>query len=164
MARLLIIRSVGLQQLDKTLPAVRAAYPNHEIHVLTHAHAAEAVRSYQDVDHTHIYPYREGFSMFRPFREGGPWDVVIVPVGNLTGAGFFNVFLFAARFKSKTFAWVNLVESIQPFQKLGLLAKGIGQILYYVFALISTIILSPFLFILLPIMCIFLRGKPGENN
>jgi hypothetical protein len=94
--RLLVVRSVSFQQLDASLEAVRARFPSHAIDVLTHEHGRELAASYRTVDSVIVYPEPGPFTRgaWRP-PPGVTWDVVVVPVANLTGAGFANVFDFA---------------------------------------------------------------------
>jgi hypothetical protein len=91
--RVLVIRSVSFQQLDLGLESIRAQFPGCAIDVLTHEHGKVPAESYACVSSAIVYPERG------PFRRGGwappgdsAWDAVVVPVANVTGAGFDNVF------------------------------------------------------------------------
>lgn len=95
--RLLIVRSVSFQQLDLLLPVLSAAYPRHELHLLTHLHGVAIAKTYPQLSIVHGYPYRERFRFGRSLSGlfDGEFDAVVVPVANAGGGGYFNVLLFS---------------------------------------------------------------------
>ncbi|GAB6039385.1 hypothetical protein JCM17961_00580 [Endothiovibrio diazotrophicus] len=94
---MLIVRSVSVQQLDGNLEAIRAAFPDHSISILTHPHGVAAVEKYPALEHVYRYRHSGPFRFGRGLEElrGEHFDRVVVPVANPTGGGFFNVFLFS---------------------------------------------------------------------
>jgi hypothetical protein len=97
MKRLLIIRSVSFQQLDNNFVYIRKQFPDHEIHILTHEHGRDFCQKYPFVTGVIIYPETGNFDRNEkiPGFEKESYDDVIVPVANLSGVGFANVFAFA---------------------------------------------------------------------
>lgn len=88
----LIIRSASFQQLDKNFPAIEEALPDHRFQMLTHEHGVKLAEKYKLLSKIYVYPYKQSFSFWRPVQEfkDQKFDCVIVPVSNLTGAGFFK--------------------------------------------------------------------------
>jgi len=115
MKQILIIRSVSFQQLDKNLPVIKERYPNHKISVLTHEHGALLARKYKDVETVYIYPFREGFSHKNKTDEINStiFDAVIIPVANVSAAGFFNVLKFSLSIKTRQRMICNIVSEMR---------------------------------------------------
>lgn len=111
MKKLLIVRSASFQQLDKNLPSIRAAFPDHELHLLTHEHGRKLAEKYAEVKRVLVYPHAGPFRKGRgiPDLEGQRYDDVAVLAANLSGAGFANVLLFAAGLGMGELHLVNLV-------------------------------------------------------
>ena len=130
MKDLLLIRSVGIQQLDRVLPAVRAAFPEHRGHLLTHPHAQALVAHFQGIHAVHPYPRPGPFSFWH--ARGIPaqaFDVVLVPVSNTSGAGFTNVLLFSLAVKGRKRVLCNLALEFQPLSRAKILRR-VGRELF----------------------------------
>lgn len=112
MKSLLLIRSVSFQQLDNNLAHIRAAFPDHSIHLLTHEHGRRLAEKYTAIANIVIYPHCGAFTAGIEIPDLGPYDAVLVPVTNLSGAGFINVFQFAASLPAERLYCCNLVGKI----------------------------------------------------
>jgi hypothetical protein len=128
MDKILIIRSVSLQQLDQNLPVIRAAFPGAEFHLLTHPHAIAECCKYPGL--ARVIPLSSAAS-FSPFRlpaeiRAERYSAVVVPVANRSGAGFLNVFLTAWRCRSKAIYRCNLVSEIDRIGRTDLLFRWFG--------------------------------------
>ena len=99
--RVLIIRSVSFQQLDRNVVRVIEMFPGSDFCLLTHSHGVNRARKYGMLSDVFDYRSRKNFSFFFIPRwlKGERFDAVVVPVTNKTGAGFLNVFLLALRLK-----------------------------------------------------------------
>lgn len=115
MEELLIVRSAPFQQLDSNMAAINQAFPNHRISILTHEHGISLASKYKSVAQVYVYPHTGGFA----FRKAVPelkdkrFEAVVVPVTNITGAGFLNVLLFSLTLKAKRRFVCNLVSDIR---------------------------------------------------
>jgi hypothetical protein len=114
MARLLIVRSTSFQQLDDNFVHVLRRFPSHEIHLLTHAHGKELASKYAAVTKVLVYPHSSNFRSGTPIPEmsGQSYDDIMVPVSNLGGGGFANVFAFALSLCGGRIHRCNLVGEI----------------------------------------------------
>jgi hypothetical protein len=153
--QVLLIRSASFQQLDRNLPELEKAFPNHEFNMLTHEHGVESARRYGLLKHVYAYPYKESFDYCRK-PVGLPeerFDSVIVPVSNLTGAGFMNVLLFSLRIPARKRYLCNMASEIREITAFSILAQGAMDAVYKAAALLLTfalmlpasLLLSPFL-------------------
>ena len=127
MKEILIIRSVSFQQLDKNLPAIKERYPDHKISVLTHEHGALLTRKYKDVETVYVYPFREGFLYKNKVGEikDKNFDVVVIPVANITGAGFFNVLKFSLSIKTGRRIICNVTSEMREIRPAAVRLIGI---------------------------------------
>ncbi len=101
--QVLIIRSVSFQHLDWVLSEVKRVWPDTSISVLTHAHGREASLQTRSIDELLIYPAKGDFSFWHlktASFEGKPFNHLIVPFSNCSGAGFDNVMAMAFRIKA----------------------------------------------------------------
>ena len=114
MKRLLTIRSASFQQLDNNFPLIRSHFPEHEIHLLTHEHGRKLAEKYAFVSKVIVYPTAGNFSsaVHLPELKGDKYDDVLVPVTNLSGAGFANVFAFALSLSAGSVHQCNLIGKI----------------------------------------------------
>jgi hypothetical protein len=103
--KILIIRSVSFQQLDKNLGRIKEMFPTPgaTFHLLTHSHGIVRAATYGMFAEIIDYRGRKDFSFFHlPKRlKKEKFHAVIVPVTNKTGAGFLNVFAMALRIKTE---------------------------------------------------------------
>lgn len=154
MKKLLIIRSVPIQQLDNNLPEIIKEFPDHEITLLTHEHGIKLAEKYNTVDNIMVYPFKAKFSPRIKWNELDcmSFDIVIVPVANLTGAGFFNVMLFSLKIKANQIYMCNLVSNIVKINKSKLILKSIFHGFWMFLSSIITIVLSIPLTLILPLI------------
>ena len=161
MKEILIIRSVSFQQLDKNLPVIRERYPDHKISVLTHEHGALLARKYKDVETVYIYPFREGF------RYGNKadgindkiFDAVIIPVANVTAAGFFNVLKFSLSIKTGQRMICNVVSEMREIQPGSIRLAGMRSGMISALSAALTCIIAVPLVLFLPLRLFLLQKK-----
>lgn len=162
MKELLIVRSVSFQQLDLNLPKIRSKFPNYNLNILTHAHGVKLAEKYDDINQIYIYDYKESFNFKHKSKslKDKKFDILIIPVSNITGAGFANVFSFALTIKSKKKYMCNLVSDIKYISNLNIITKVIINFIYKGLAYILTFILALLLIPILIINIIFKKeGK-----
>jgi hypothetical protein len=163
MKRLLIIRSASMQQLDKNLKTIIKKFPDYEYHMLTHEHSVKLVEKYDVIKKIIVYPYKESFSIKRkvPELKKETYDVVIIPVTNLTGSGFFNVFQFSLSLKAKKRVVCNLVSDLWDITPGRIRWMGIKHIMMSIISMVGVVVAGAFVLLLLPLK---LKGleKKGE--
>ncbi|KJU85603.1 conserved hypothetical protein, membrane [Candidatus Magnetobacterium bavaricum] len=160
MKRVLIIRSTGFQHLDRILGRLRDKYPQSEICLLTHQHGKPLAEKYADIAHVYVYPHTGAFSFLRvpdELKRHG-FDVVIVPVGNITGAGFLNVLLFSFRIGADSRLLCNISLDFKPLTRLTLTASLLRSSVYTAIAGGMTAVASV-LFLVLWIVSSLSYGK-----
>ncbi|MBB6281993.1 hypothetical protein [Geobacillus subterraneus] len=164
MKKLLIVRSASMQQLDKNLKKIMQLFPNdeYEYYILTHEHSVKLVEKYEMIKQIVVYPYSQSFSIKRRVSEiKDEWyDVVVIPVANLTGAGFFNVFQFSLSLKTKRRVVCNLVSELWDITPRQIYWMRIKYVLMSVISIIFAAIVGLFVLLLLPLKLIWL--KKGE--
>lgn len=160
MSRVLIIRSVSFQQLDQNLPRIAAAFPQAELYLLTHGHGLSSAAKYAGLAGTVEYDSPRNFSPWhRPATlKRMRFDEVVVPVSNLGGAGFLNVFLLALRVPARRRWMCNLVSELRPLPVHTVLGKALLSALCWPPALLGTLLLLPFTLGLL-FWHLLVRGK-----
>ncbi|HYH02954.1 MAG TPA: hypothetical protein VEC37_07615 [Bacillota bacterium] len=163
MKELLIIRSASFQQLDKNIGVIAERFPEHNIHILTHEHGVLLARKYKMIKEIFVYPYRSGFSYWKKTLEikEKTFDVVIVPVTNLSGAGFFNVLLFSLSIKACQRFCCNVVSELTALSPGGILILGLKNSFFKLIAWLGTVIFAiPIgLFFLLKLKVMEKRGE-----
>jgi len=152
MKEVLIIRSVSFQQLDLNLAAIKSQYPEWRLSVLTHEHGLLLAQKYQAIDRVYVYPFKEGFSYRRPVKElrEKVFDTVIIPVANLSGAGFLNVLFFSLTLKCKSRIICNLVSELRPVGPWQIICHSVINKVWSLIALLLTLILAIPVLLLLP--------------
>lgn len=151
MKKILIIRSVSFQQLDLNLPEIIKKYGECEISLLTHEHGVKLAKKYANIDNIYVYPYKGGFSYKNKVKElnDKEFDIVIVPVTNIDGGGFFNVLKFSKSIKSVKKVMCNVVSEFTEFTMADLYIKQIKNYLYRFISILASIIISPVILIIL---------------
>ena len=151
MKNILIIRSVSFQQLDLNLPAIKEKYGECNISLLTHEHGVKLAEKYADINKIYVYPYKEGFNINKKVDElrNLKFDVVIVPVTNITGSGFFNVLKFSKSINAEERVICNVVSELKPFSMGNIYSLQLKNYFMNIIAFICTTILSPFALIAL---------------
>lgn len=152
MKTLLIIRSASMQQLDKNLIEIEKRFSDHEIHMLTHEHSIKLVEKYKSIKQIYVYPYKSGFSVGNKVDElrGKEFDAVLIPVTNITGAGFFNVLRFSLTLRAKQRFICNLISDIWEVTSGKIRWMGIKNVLMSVASAILAGVAGIFVLLVLP--------------
>ncbi|MCP5108000.1 MAG: hypothetical protein GY950_31715 [bacterium] len=150
--KILIIRSVSFQQLDKNVMGIMEKFRAGDwaFYLLTHSHGMNRAGKYEMLAGTLDYRSRKNFSLFHLPGElkKNTFDAVIVPVTNKTGAGFLNVFLMTLRIKAEKIYCCNLVSEIWRVPRRKILFHGVKAVLFSAVSILFTavsIILIPVL-------------------
>lgn len=141
MKRLLIVRSVSFQQLDLNLPEIKKKFPEHEICLLTHPHGVELAKKYNDIDKVYTYDYTGAFQSRNKVKEieGVDFDVVIVPVTNISGSSFENVLQYGISIKAQEYFMCNMISEFTNLTKYGIMIRRIKHGFFRVCACILTV-------------------------
>ena len=145
MTRVLILRSVSLQQLDVGLPAIVAAFPGSAFDLVTHPHAVAECRKYEAIDQ--VVPLDSG-RPFSPFRIPATvrrtrYDAVVVPVANRSGAGFLNVFVTAWATGARRLYVCNLTSEIRAISRWEIAARTLGAQFCHLAAIVAMAAAAP---------------------
>lgn len=151
MKELLIIRSASFQQLDLNLPEIKKKFPNYKISILTHEHGVKLAEKYEDIKQIYVYPYKDGFSIKRKVKKFNNkiFDALIVPVTNVSGAGFSNVLLFSLSIKAKKKYQCNVISEIKEYTDATIMLGELIRLIYKVIAGFCTIAFSISIFVVL---------------
>lgn len=141
MKRLLIVRSVSFQQLDLNLPEIKNKFPEHEICLLTHPHGVELAKKYNDIDKVYTYDYKGAFQSRNKVADinGMEFDVVIVPVTNMSGTSFENVMQYGVSIKAQNYYMCNMLSEFTKLTKYGILLKRIKHTIFRCVAAVLTV-------------------------
>ncbi|MZP29443.1 hypothetical protein GTO91_06960 [Heliobacterium undosum] len=164
----LLIRSVPFQQLDKIVPALVRQYPGMKLAVLTHSHGREMAASYREVDEVLIYPEVGSFDQAKVPEavRSRQWDMVVTPVANVSGSGFYNVLRFGLAIPARQHAQVNLPGHFSQLTAAGLAWTGLRNGAFaLVAALAAALLWLPWwlLFSLLSLVTPRKRENPGPG-
>lgn len=153
MKEILIIRSVSFQQLDLNLPQVEKQYPSHKISLLTHEHGIKLAQKYKNIHNIYSYSYKEGFKYGNKVVDlkDKNFDIVIIPVTNISGVGFLNVLRFSKMIKAKKRVICNIVSEFKEISDLNITFMQFRGLFSTIIALILTAIFSVFLVAFLPL-------------
>jgi len=162
MKKVLIIRSVSLQQLDKNLPHIYKAFPDSEFYLLTHSHNIKNCKKYKGIKEILDYKKRGNFSPFFINNELKKKDFenVIYVVSNIKGNGFLNVSLLALRLSSNSIFSCNLNSKIEKISKTNIILKLLKSIIITPLSILLTTPVIPIIFLTL----VFIRIKPNKSN
>jgi len=148
--KVLLVRSVSFQQLDKNLNGIVALFSTdeYEFHLLTHGHGLQRAATYGAVSRIIDYGSRGNFSFFH-FPSGleraasrgvaESYDMVIVPVTNISGVGFLNVLAMALRLPARKIYVCNLVSEIFPLSRSRIVVRLARSMLTMVFSALATL-------------------------
>lgn len=141
MKELLIIRSASFQQLDLNLPEIKKKFTNYKISILTHEHGVKLAEKYEDIEQIYIYDYKDGFSIKRKVKkfQNKVFDALIVPVTNVSGAGFSNVFLFSLSIKAKKKYQCNVISEIKEYTNKNIIIGECRRFIYKIIAGVCTV-------------------------
>ncbi|URZ00931.1 hypothetical protein [Clostridium felsineum] len=151
MKKLLIVRSASFQQLDLNLKAIEEKYKGYEISMLTHEHGVKLAEKYNDIKNIYVYRYKESFKKGNSVKEieNIKFDVIIVPVTNISGAGFFNVFKYALSINGDKIVMCNVVSELKDVSVSSLYVMRISNFIFRIVAFLITgvlgVILTPVL-------------------
>jgi len=161
MKNILIIRSVSFQQLDLNLPAIKEKYGECKISLLTHEHGVKLAEKYSDIEKIYVYPYKDGFNIVNAVNELSNinFDVVVVPVTNINGGGFFNVLKFSKSINAKERVICNVISNISSFTMGDIYLLEIRSFLMKVISILATAIISPIVLIVLLFKLKFIEKK-----
>lgn len=156
MKNILIIRSVSFQQLDLNLPAIKEKYAPCNISLLTHEHGVKLAEKYTEIKDIYVYPYKDGFNIANKVEEisNKNFDVVVVPVTNINGGGFFNVLKFSKSLNAKERVMCNVISEISPFTIGQVYCLEIRNFFMKLISILGTAIISPII-----IMTLLLKLK-----
>lgn len=152
MKRVLIIRSVSFQQLDKNLAAVRNYFPDAELHLLTHSHGLKRAETYEELSRIIDYGSRKNFSarhMPSSILKGQKYDAVVVPATNKTGTGFLNVLGAALKTGAEKIYMCNLVSEIWEVKRRTIISRRWWSV---VLSVVSAILTVPLFLLMLPVL------------
>ena len=118
--KILLIRSVSMQQLDKNLPDIYKSFPDHELYILTHSHNIKNCKKYKGIRSILDYKKKGSFNPFYIDKDliNEKFDTVIFFVSNIEGHGFLNVSLLAQRLTSRSVLRCNLNSKIKRITKI----------------------------------------------
>ncbi|MCH3964306.1 MAG: hypothetical protein LKE46_08510 [Clostridium sp.] len=152
MKNILIIRSVSFQQLDLNIVAIKDKYPGYSIDLLTHEHGVKLAQKYRDVDNIYVYPYKEGFKSGNRVGEieDKKFDIVVIPVTNISGAGFFNVLRYSKMISADKMVMCNVVSDLKEISYFQIYFMNIKSIVFKILSVILTAVISFFMIIFLP--------------
>lgn len=166
--KVLIIRSVSFQQLDKNLEKIEEQFPvsggEWECHLLTHDHGTRRAASYKAITQIIAYGSRRNFTFFhlplclRKSRKN--YEAIIVPVTNKTGAGFLNVLAMTLRIPSASIYICNLTSDIWKVSRKKIVFQVVKSAL---FSLLSVVLVLPLVILILPVLGFFFikKGQSG---
>ncbi len=152
MRKYLIIRSVSFQLLDRQLPEIMKYFgENEEYHLLTHSHSIDRAEKYEKFSKIIDYEKKEdfGFGKIPESLKGKEYDAIIIPLSNLSGAGFLNVFLLSLRIKSKSIFIINSQGKIKRLKKSKIIIKAFFSFINSIISSLLTLMFSPLLLIFL---------------
>lgn len=165
--KILIIRAVSFQQLDKNLNAIVKGFPagQFELYLLTHGHGMERAKTYKALSGIIDYRSRKNFSLFHLPRvlkkkslkkENLFYEAVIVPVTNTSARGFLNVLALARRIPSHSIYICNLVSDIREISRTQIVLDMFKGTLFTIFAALLAV---PLAIILIPPLLIGLLSR-----
>lgn len=166
MKNILIIRSVSFQQLDLNIPVIKDKYSPCSISILTHEHGVKLAEKYSYINQIYIYPYKDGFNINHKVNglAKSNFDLVVVPVTNINGGGFFNVLNFSKSINCKERVICNVIGNITPFTINKIYLLEIKNFLMKLISILATIIVSPIVLIVLLIKLKSIEKKWILNN
>jgi len=184
--KILIIRSVSFQQLDKNLAAIAKQFPvgggQWELHLLTHSHGIPQARSYKAISQLIDYGSRGNFSFFhlpRCFKksksapgdrgasgadnkEEKGYEAIVVPVTNKSGAGFLNVLFMSLRIPTRSIYMCNLLSEIWKVSRKRIVFLALKSCFFSLFA---AVMILPLLILFLSVFLVFqVIGRPGKRR
>lgn len=146
--KILLIRSVSFQQMDRQWEAWQKRFSGAEWYILTHAHGEVVAGRYEGVQRVFVYPWKSPFCWYRPAPclQGESFDCVVVPFSNTSGAGFGNVMLFALTVRAKRRLSCNLSGQWREWRRFDILfsafVRGMMAVVAGCLALLTFVFVS----------------------
>ncbi|MBF0515909.1 MAG: hypothetical protein HQK97_02155 [Nitrospirae bacterium] len=161
---ILVIRCTNLQHLDKVFSKLRAEFPGAAITLLTHRHGAAAAADY--TDSVVVYPYTENYGFFRSLKslDSMNFDAIVVPVGNVSGSGFLNVFLFTLTIKAGARFMCNLPLELIPLSRLNIISLMLRNTVYTAASGVMAAAAGAVLLIGWPVFTLLTKGGRGRKE
>jgi len=177
--KILIIRSVSFQQLDKNMEAIDRMFPSSkgewEYHLLTHSHGIPRARSYKalakciDYDSSRNFTFFHIPDCFKKERENLKnkkkhkikYKGIFVPVTNNSGTGFLNVLMMCLRIPANDIYVCNLNSKIWRIPKKRIIFQAFKS---FLLSIISLLLIFPLIFLFFAFLIRFLlrrRKKKG---
>jgi len=147
--KVLIIRSVSFQQLDKNLPVILKSFNNSEFYILTHSHGIENCKKYRGIKEIIEYKSKKNFSPFKTNNLKKKFDTVIYLVSNIAGYGFFNVSLLAHKLNTKEVFQCNINSELKKTSKYTITKKILSALFFIPITSLITLPLIPIVFLIL---------------
>jgi hypothetical protein len=163
---LLLIRSISFQQLDLLMPQLKEVFPQHKFALLTHPHGVSIAQKSPAIDEVVPYPHKGTFQFWRtaPLLKGKAFDTVIIPVGSLSGGGFFNVIMYAASIPARQ-RLICYPDGRLELLMLGRITKSaLARLGAGFLAGLGTLLLTPLLIVLIPVLLAWLRWSRGQRG
>jgi len=134
-----------MQQLDNLMSKLYTEYPDADFFILTHSHAIKRCEKYKKIAGIIDYKSSKNFGFFHIPENINKYnfDMIIIPVTNISGVGFFNVFLMSLRIKSKKLFLYNLQSEKREIKKKNILFHLFKSILFSTISGCFILILSP---------------------
>lgn len=149
--KILLIRSVSLQQMDKNLPQIYKKFSDYDLYILTHPHNVQNCRKYKGIKKILTYKRKGNFSAFFLGNElkKEKFESVLYFVSNIKGFGFLNVSFFALRVTKKNIFRCNLNSDIEKVSKTKILLSILKPLITIPLSFILTVLISPLSIIIL---------------
>ncbi|MEO5359109.1 MAG: hypothetical protein H7843_01535 [Nitrospirota bacterium] len=156
---ILVIRCTNLQHLDKVFSKLRTEFPGAKTALLTHRHGALQAADYTDT--VIVYPYTENYGYLRRVKSLNDmnFDAIVVPVGNVSGSGFLNVFLFTLTIKARSRFMCNLPLELKPMSRVKIIGLMLRNSLYTLASAVLSAAAGAILLIGWPVFAMLTKGR-----
>lgn len=121
----LLVRSTSLQHTALVLDKLKIRFQTIRLDILTHTHAVESLKSLTGVREIIKFPYKGSFGGSRLYTGSlskilinKKYDLVVVPVENISGIGYENVIAMAAGIRPLKIAVCNKAGEISVMSRL----------------------------------------------
>ena len=114
----------------------------------------------------YVYPFREGFTYKNKVSEikDKNFDAVIIPVANVTAAGFFNVLKFSLSIKTGRRVICNIVSEMREISPAAIRLTGIRNGMITALSIALTCVAAVPLLLFLPLGLFLLRKKAVQDG
>ena len=142
MKKVIIVRSVSFQLLDKLLPTIKNYFKKAEYSLLTHPHGATIAQATNQYTQVFTYNHSTSFSFW---KASSPelkqrFDAVVLPVANLTSGGFCNVLLFSLKINTGSRYICNSVGELSAITTQEIVGKWLKTFLCKSLAIVITFV------------------------